>query len=121
MCASAPSLRVFFRRYLGGSQATRNGANGTTNKSITVVRDTTVTFKPGEAAEKTPTDSGSKNVHEMHAFAESASDDDLSSPTRSQERLTRYSHEEEFVMSDLSWKDPAGQARMPAARLKTGL
>lgn len=111
MCASAPSLRVFFRRYLGGSQATRNG-NGETNKSqITVVRDTTVTFKQDPSTEK-PSDT--KNVHEMHAFGDTGSDDNLSSPRRSQERLTRYSHEEdEFVMSDLSWKNPAGQPRVP--------
>lgn len=118
MCASAPSLRVFFRRYLGGSQATRNGA-GTTNKSqITVVRDTTVTFNPEPLPAEKPT--GSKNVHELHNFGETSSDDNLSSPTRSQERLTRYSHEEdEFVMSDLSWRNPGSQPKVPG-RSRTG-
>jgi len=105
MCASAPSLRIFFRRYLG---ATSLGSRNDTHRSaITVVRDTTVTFNANPPPDLP---GANKNDLEMHVHAGSVSEDDLSSPTRSQERLTRYSHEEDsYVMSDMSWKDPAGQ------------
>jgi len=116
MCASAPSLRIFFRRYLGGSTASRNDTH---RSAITVVRDTTVTFNaqgPNEVPGST-----NKNGHGMHVHAGSVSEDGLPSPTRSQERLTRYSHEEDsYVMSDMSWKDPAGQSRVGAWAVKTG-
>jgi len=116
MCASAPSLRIFFRRYLGGSTASRNDTH---RSAITVVRDTTVT---SNAQGPTELPGLTKNNHEMHVHAASVSDDDLPSPTRSQERLTRYSHEEDsYIMNDMSWKDPTGQqVRVGAWAAKTG-
>lgn len=119
MCASAPSLRIFFRRYLGGSLHSRND---TQNRSaITVQRDTTVTFN---ANPPPPLPGAGKNDLEMHVHSASVSEDSLPSPTRSQERLTRYSHEEDsYVMSDMSWKDPAAQQQSRAgawAAAKTG-
>jgi hypothetical protein len=115
MCASAPSLRIFFRRYLGASTASRNDTH---RSAITVVRDTTVIFNAQGPTELPGT---TKNDHEMHVHAGSVSEDSLPSPTRSQERLTRYSHEEDsYIMSDMSWKDLAGQARGHAWAAKTG-
>jgi hypothetical protein len=118
MCASAPSLRVFFRRYLGGSLASRNDPMSTHRSAITVVRDTTVTFN-----QDTPPDLpiDSKKMHELNVHAGSVSEDGLPSPNRSQERLTRYSHEEDlYIMSDMSWKDPVGQSRVGAWATKAG-
>lgn len=113
MCASAPSLRIFFRRYLGGSAASRNDTH---RSAITVVRDTTVTFN-----EHPPVEVPGPNKDIQHVHTGSVSEDGLPSPTRSQERLTRYSHEEDsYVMSDMSWKDPAGQARVGVWTAKTG-
>ena len=121
MCASAPSLRIFFRRYLGGSLGSMAASRNDTHRSaITVVRDTTVTFNANPPPELPGTN---KNDLEMHVHAGSVSEDDLPSPTRSQERLTRYSHEEDsYVMSDMSWKDPAAQqhSRAGAWAAKTG-
>jgi hypothetical protein len=63
----------------------------------------------------------SKKVHELKMHAGSVSEDGLSSPDQSQERLTRYSHEEDsYAMSDMNWKDPAGQARVGAWAAKGG-
>jgi hypothetical protein len=118
MCASAPSLRVFFRRYFGGSLASRNDPISTHRSAITVVRDTSVTFN-----KDTPPDlpMDSKKAHELKMHAGSVSEDGLSSPDQSQERLTRYSHEEDsYAMSDMNWKDPAGQARVGAWEAKGG-
>lgn len=108
MCASAPSMRVFFRRYLGVSSGSRSGnrSNGIygkslpTDKSITVVRDTQVTFgKNGEGGSATP--------HAGQVEFDKISEEEVKawSPNRSEERLTRYSHEEDgFALTDLSGK-----------------
>ena len=99
--------------------ASRND-NGTARSAITVVRDTTVTFNANPPPELP---GANKNDLEMHVHAGSVSEDDLPSPTRSQERLTRYSHEEDsYVMNDMSWKDPAAQqqSRAGAWAAKTG-
>lgn len=115
MCASAPALRVFFRRYLGVSSASRSGTRGTgstpmpgkslaTDKSITVVRDTQVTFdKRGD--DQAP--DGGVRVVEFDKVSEE--DVKAWSPNRSQERLTRYSHEEDaFALTDLRGKSYGG-------------
>jgi hypothetical protein len=100
MCASAPALRVFFRRYLGGSQASNSDdSQGTVRKrSITVGEDTgpaPVGLKPGvQSREK-------QELHELQDLGTPASEDGgdgLSIEGRVRERdLTRYSHEEDVV------------------------
>jgi hypothetical protein len=125
MCAAAPSLRVFFRRYLGNSSASRafksagrsegratpGGGNTLTSfagadKTITVVRSTSVTVAdPGTIhANRKPFEES------LDTVAESASDVRAWSPTPSKERLTRYSHEDEpIALQDMSWLHPARQ------------
>ena len=106
MCASAPALRVFFRRYLGGSQNSRNLPSGTHRSAITVVRDTTVTTANRDLSAGSSPDI--KN--EPNVFRRSVSEESLPTSTRSEARLTRYSHEADaYAMNDMSWKDPAGQ------------
>jgi hypothetical protein len=62
-----------------------------------------------------------KKNHELNIHTGSVSEDGLRSPNRSQERLTRYSHEEDsYIMSDMSWKDPVGQSRVGAWAAKAG-
>lgn len=110
MCASAPALRVFFRRYLGVSQGSSNISRGTvTKKSITVIHDTHIDFDRNGSA---VLPSAKLNIHEMRDFGtpiSERSEDGLSTAGRAQERdLTRYSHEEDHIgMNRLSWVDPA--------------
>ena len=115
MCASAPSLRVFFRRYLGvasyGSRRTRDTGASATGGShhITVKKDTSVTFEMDSTEstedltntiDKTPVDnkpawSPISNSSKVEGAGAGAGAD----------AATRYSHEEDsFGMSDLSWK-----------------
>lgn len=115
MCASAPSLRVFFRRYMDGpvSRAFRSAPGTTPNPdqqmpssdpsdgSIAVVRLTSVTY---DQPVKLGTKSHPKGT--MDAVGE-VEDERSTSPTQSNERLTRYSHEDSFdsyAMSDYGWK-----------------
>jgi NADH:ubiquinone oxidoreductase subunit D len=99
MCASAPALRVFFRRYLGILSASRSqaGASGATGlgESSTVVRATQVKFDKQEKAGfelSKPHDFDTTSEEEIEAW----------SANRSQERLT---HEEDiYAMTDLSGK-----------------
>lgn len=119
MCAAAPSLRVFFRRYLGGSFASRaykstrgeTPAPGTStfgtesvskpDKSITVVRSTSVTFNEDQGANKPQFESSLDTVGESEIEQRNNW-----SPTPSKECLTRYSHEDDIPMNDMSWKHP---------------
>lgn len=119
MCASAPSLRVFFRRYLGGSSKSRaynsggRATPGLTNtagssfqpdKSITVVRSTSITFghdQGDNSANKKPFEES------LDTIGEAVSEDRAS--TLSKEHLTRYSHEygrDSIPMQDMSWRIP---------------
>jgi hypothetical protein len=99
MCASAPSLRVFFRRYLGGTQASNSDSQTTLpKKSITVVRDSVSGSVGGDldgsSLEK-------KEFREMREFGVAGSedgDDGCSRSSRTRERdLTRCFHEEDMV------------------------
>lgn len=101
MCASAPALRVFFRRYLSPTQGSSNATGKTTNpKSIAVTRDTTVDFERNAAVAR---ELENKQYYELHDLGATNSDeglggDDLSTNSRAKERdLTRYSHEEELI------------------------
>lgn len=119
MCASAPSLRVFFRRYLGGSSKSRaynsggRATPGLTNtagssfqpdKSITVVRSTSITFGHNQddiSANKKPFEES------LDTIGEAVSEDRAS--TMSKEHLTRYSHEhgrDGIAMQDMPQKPP---------------
>jgi hypothetical protein len=100
MCASAPALRVFFRRYLGGSQASNSDdSQGTVRKrSVTVVRESAI----GHAAAQPVAHSREKqDFLEMQDLGTPASEDGgdgLSMESRVRERdLTRYSHEEDVI------------------------
>jgi hypothetical protein len=114
MCASAPALRVFFRRYLGTTQGSSNNSDsqGTIpTKSITVVHDTTIKFDNKGAATRP---FGKLESHELRDFATPASEDgedELLRDSRAQERdLTRYSHEESHIgISRSSWINPTTQ------------
>jgi hypothetical protein len=122
ICASAPALRVFFRRYLGGggggnevSRRSRTNASGT----ITVIRDTTVTFdKDGsvvlQASEK-------KQFYQLRDVSTPVEEDgeDYRSPSRvsdgAGEPLTRYSHDGDEVglsrVGQFPWSSgPAGRS-----------
>jgi hypothetical protein len=123
MCASAPALRVFFRRYLGSTQHSTNqsshGTRGTIpDKSITVVRDTNVDFERNGAVSR-PTEK--LESHELRNLGTSISEDGedgLSDTSRAHEErdLTRYSHEETQVgNSRSSWLDTASAKRQSYA------
>ena len=125
MCAAAPSLRVFFRRYLGNSSASRAFKSGPSggksggratpgvgntldsvggaDKSITVVRSTSVIVgEPIASSANRKQFEGS-----LDTVGESGSDYRGWSPTPSKERLTRYSHEEDpIAMQDMAWRHP---------------
>lgn len=126
MCAAAPSLRVFFRRYLGSSfasrayKSTRGETTGTglprgtqdtakdsvhgPDKSITVVRSTSVTFGQDDVSDKKVAAAAGS----LDAIDESESEGRHNwSPTPSKECLTRYSHEDDSIaMRNLAWSDP---------------
>jgi len=135
MCAAAPSLRVFFRRYLGNSSASRafksgglsggkSGGRATpgygntltsvggVDKSITVVRSTSVTVaEPGAFSSKFKPFDGS-----LDTVGEFGSDDRSWSPTPSKERLTRYSNEDDpIALQDMAWRHP-GRVRESGSR-----
>lgn len=101
MCASAPALRVFFRRYLGGSQASSNSddSHGTTGrKSITFAGGTA--HAPVAAGPAFPSRE-KQEFHELRDLGTPVSEDGgdgLSMEGRVRERdLTRYEHEEDLV------------------------
>jgi hypothetical protein len=111
MCASAPSLRVFFRRYLGvasyGSRRTRDTNTNVTGGSthITVKKDTSVTYEQDstESTEDltTPVDKTHTNNKPSWSPISANNKADVVSPGA----VTRYSHEEDsYGMSDLGWK-----------------
>lgn len=126
MCASAPALRVFFRRYLGGTSQNSTKQNSThpstlggmPDKSITVVRDTNVDFERNGAAVR-PTEK--LETHELRNLGTSTSisdgEDGLSDISQAQERdLTRYSHEETQVgNARSSWLDTTSVKRQSYA------
>jgi len=126
MCASAPALRVFFRRYLGGTSQNSTNQNSThpstlggmPDKSITVVRDTNVDFERNGAAVR-PTEK--LETHELRNLGTSTSisdgEDGLSDISQAQERdLTRYSHEETQVGNGRSsWLDTTSVKRQSYA------
>lgn len=99
MCASAPALRVFFRRYLSGSQGSTNASYNTTQpKSIAVTRDTTVDFETNASEARAIEKKQYYELHDLVATPSEEAVDGLSTSTRTKERdLTRYSHEEEFI------------------------
>ena len=109
MCASAPSLRVFFRRYLGvtsyGSRRTRDTNADATGGSthITVKKDTSVTFEMNstESTEDLTTTPDKTPVDHKPAWSPISGD----SKVESTAAATRYSHEEDsYGLSDLSWE-----------------
>lgn len=111
MCASAPSLRVFFRRYLGvvsyGSRRTRDtNADGTIGSShITVKKDTSVTFEtePTESTEDLTTTIDKMNVDNKPAWSPISAGSKANGAGAAS--ATRYSHEEDsYGLSDLTWK-----------------
>jgi hypothetical protein len=99
MCASAPALRVFFRRYLGILSASRSQAGGSgatgLGESSTFVRATQVKFdKQGKAGFQSSEPYDFDKISEEGIEAWSAN--------RSQERLTHK--EDMYAMTDLSGK-----------------
>jgi hypothetical protein len=99
MCASAPALRVFFRRYLGILSASRSQAGGSSatrlDESSTAVRATQVKFDKQEEA-----GIESSKPHDFDKISEEGFE--AWSANRSQERLT---HEGDmYAMMDLSGK-----------------
>jgi hypothetical protein len=126
MCASAPSLRVFFRRYLGNSASSRafkSGGRATPalgntlnssvgpdkpDKTITVVRSTSVTvndqIQNDMNANRKPWEES------LDTVGESLEEGRGWSPTPSKERLTRDSHEEPIALQDMNYKLP-GRSR----------
>lgn len=106
MCASAPSLRVFFRRYLGGSTTSRRTreTNTAATNNITVKKDTSVTYEQ-DSSESTEslTTRLDKITEDSKATWSPIAAGGGTIPTIT---TTRYSEEEEdsFGMSDLGWK-----------------
>lgn len=125
MCASAPALRVFFRRYLGSTQHSTNqnsthpsSLGGTIpNKSITVVRDTNVDFERNGAAARPTEKLETHELRDLRTPISEDGEDGLSEISQTQERdLTRYSHEETQVgNSRSSWLDTASTKRQSFA------
>lgn len=111
ICASAPSLRVFFRRYLGetkvyGSRKTRNTNNATsTSRSyqINVKKDLSVTYEQDatESTESLTTPIDKMPSDSKSPWAPTGRDHRSGATTAA----TRYSHEEDYIMSDLSGRD----------------
>jgi hypothetical protein len=99
MCASAPALRVFFRRYLDILSASRSQAGGSgatgLDESSTVVRATQVKFDKQEKA-----GIEASNLHDFDKTSEEGIE--AWSANRSQERLTHK--EDTYAMTDLSGK-----------------
>lgn len=109
ICASAPSLRVFFRRYLGattyGSRKTRDTNTVATGRShqITVKKDTSVTFEQDstESTESLTAPFDKMPMDSKPAWSPITADHKASAAAVA----TRYSHEEDsYGLSDLNWK-----------------
>ena len=109
MCASAPSLRVFFRRYLGvasyGSRKTRDTGADATGRSnhITVKKDTSVTYEQDstESTEDLTTPIDKMPANKKPLWPPTSVD----SKANGVVAAACYSHEEDsYDMSDLSWK-----------------
>jgi hypothetical protein len=109
MCASAPSLRVFFRRYLGvvsyGSRRTRDTNTNITGGShhITVKKDMSVTIELNstESTEDLTTTIDDTPGDHKPAWSPISAD----SKADGAGAATRYPHEEDsYGMSDLSWR-----------------
>jgi hypothetical protein len=126
MCASAPALRVFFRRYLGGTTQNSTNQNSThpsshgtmPSKSITVVRDTNVDFERNGAAARPTEKLETHELRDLRTPISEDGEDGLSDTSRAQEErdLTRYSHEESQVgNSRSSWLDTASAKRQSYA------
>jgi len=103
MCASAPALRVFFRRYLGGSQVSNGDSQGTgRKKSITVIRDPGTGPVGGEHNVRSLEKKGFHELHDLGTPSSEDGGDGLSRSSEARERdLTRYSHEEDMVQMRL--------------------
>ena len=104
MCASAPALRVFFRRYLGSLSGSRSatGGSGSTaldKPSIVVVRATQVTFdKQGNSRSGSATPG-----HDFDGVSEGEEEiEEVWEANRSQERLTLKG--DGYAMADLGGK-----------------
>jgi hypothetical protein len=99
MCASAPTLRVFFRRYLGGSQASNGDSQGTVpKKSITVVQDSTSGPVREDSDVQFVEKGESQELEDLGTSGTEDGTDGLSMASRVRERdLTRYSREEDAV------------------------
>jgi hypothetical protein len=103
MCASAPTLRVFFRRYLGssfgGSQTSKSNSQGTVPKeSITVIRDSASGSAVRDSAVPSLEKGEFLELQDLRTPASEDGADGLSRSSRTRERdLTRYSHEENMI------------------------
>ena len=101
MCASAPTLRVFFRRYLGGSQASSGGDSRSTapKKSITVVRNSASGPARGDSAVQALEKGEVQELRELETpSGEEDGVDGFKMGGRVRERdLTRYSKEGDVV------------------------
>jgi hypothetical protein len=97
MCASAPALRVFFRRYLGGSQVSNSDDSQGSMRKRSIVIGAPVPIVAGPVVRSRE----KQEFHELHDLGTPASEDGgdgLSMASRVRERdLTRYSHEEDTV------------------------
>lgn len=105
MCASAPSLRVFFRRYLGGSQTSHYSSHGTIqNPPMKIMKHTTIDFEKEGVALRPESKT---ETHELRELGTPFSEDRLSMSSQVKERdLTRYSHEADPADSGhSSWLD----------------
>jgi hypothetical protein len=111
MCASAPALRVFFRRYLGGSQHSNiDSQDEEPDKSGTVVHENQAEIARVSPAMRS-TEKQHQESHELRDLGTPFSEDGdgLSRSSQTIERdLTRYSHETDHVGSTAarsSWFD----------------
>lgn len=121
MCASAPSLRVFFRRYLGGSQGSHSDSHGTVqNQPMKIMKHTTIDF---EKEGGTIRPESKTETHELRELRTPISEDRLSMSSQVKERdLTRYSHEADHADSGhSSWLDVGDdRSKRLSWRLKGG-
>jgi hypothetical protein len=99
MCASAPTLRVFFRRYLSGTQASNSGSQDTPPKeSVTVVRDSVSGSVGGDSDASSLEKRGFHEMQELGMAGSEDGSDGLSRSGRTRERdLTRYFYQEDMV------------------------
>jgi hypothetical protein len=111
MCASAPALRVFFRRYLGSRQHSNiDSQDEEPDKSGTVVHENQAEIARVSPAMRS-TEKQHQESHELRDLGTPFSEDGdgLSRSSQTIERdLTRYSHETDHVGSTAarsSWFD----------------